>query len=176
MISLEINQDAKAELSGNEIKITGKLGTNIRKFNDTLIDVKIDNGKFIIDSKKDIKKMEKKARKIEQTMVGELSNDMEGVNKYFEINMQIVFAHFPITIEVANGMFYIKNMIGERAKRATKIINNTKVEVNGQKVRIYGTNKDDVTQTAANIRKICKIRHKDSRVFQDGVYYSLEEA
>ncbi|MCL4380884.1 MAG: 50S ribosomal protein L6 [Candidatus Marsarchaeota archaeon] len=175
MISLEINQDATAEVSGNEIKVTGKLGTNTRKFNDTLIDVRIDGGRFVIESKKDIKKMQKKAMKIEQTMAGELSNDMEGVGKYFEIDMQIVFAHFPITIEVADGIFYIKNMIGERAKRSTRIIGNTKVEASGQKVRIYGTNNDNVTQTAANIRKICKIRHKDSRVFQDGVYYSKEE-
>jgi large subunit ribosomal protein L6 len=45
--------------------------------------------------------------------------------------------------------------------------------VKGQNVRVYGTSLDDVSQTAANIRLACKIRNKDSRVFQDGLYYEI---
>ena len=174
MISLEFKPNTNAEINSNEIKISGNLGTNTRKFNDTFLDIKIEGNKFIIDSKKGIKKMKKKANKIVQTMAEELTNDMEGVNKYYEIEMEIIYAHFPITVEASKDTFYIKNMIGERAKRSTKIINNTKVEAAGQKIKIYGINKDDVTQTAANIRKICKIKYKDSRVFQDGIYYTQE--
>ena len=44
----------------------------------------------------------------------------------------------------------------------------------GQDMRLYGTSKDDVTQTAANLRKAVKIRKKDERTFQDGVYYSID--
>jgi large subunit ribosomal protein L6 len=68
----------------------------------------------------------------------------------------------------------IKNLIGERAPRLASIAGTTKVEVKGQNVRLYGTSKDDVSQTAANIRKACKIRKKDGRIFQDGIYYAIE--
>ena len=173
MISIPIKPEVKAEISENEIKVSGKLGENTRKFNDLLINVKIDNNNIIIDSNK-IKKLEKKAKKIEQTMATQIINDMNGVSKYYEIEMQVVSAHFPITAERIEDMFFIKNIIGERAKRSTKIIKNTKVEINNQKIKIYGINLDDVCQTAANIRKLCKIREKDSRVFQDGIYYAIE--
>ena len=65
-------------------------------------------------------------------------------------------------------------MLGERHPRFAKIIGDTKIEVKEKILRIYGTKLEDVTQTAANIKKICKIRKKDIRVFQDGVYYLRE--
>ncbi len=173
MISLEIKQNTKIEISDDKIKTIGKLGINERKFNDLLINIKIQDNNIIIDSNK-VKKLEKKAKKIEKTFAKELLNDMIGVNEYYEINMQIVSIHFPITAEVSNKLFNIKNMIGERAKRSTKIIGNTKIDINNQKLKITGTSLDHVSQTAANIRKMCKIRHKDERIFQDGIYYSSE--
>ncbi len=173
MISLQIKPDTKVEIKNNEIKISGKLGNNTRKFNDLLLNVKIQDNNIIIDSNK-IKKLEKKAAKIEQTIAKELTNDMNGVQNYFEINMQTVSAHFPITAEVSDKMFNIKNIIGERAKRSATILGDTKIDINGQKIKIYGTSLDNVAQTAANIRKICKIRNKDERVFQDGIYYAME--
>ncbi len=41
MISLQIKPDTKVEIKNNEIKISGKLGNNTRKFNDLLLNVKI---------------------------------------------------------------------------------------------------------------------------------------
>ncbi|EQD42534.1 ribosomal protein L6, partial [mine drainage metagenome] len=38
----------------------------------------------------------------------------------------------------------------------------------------YGSKHDDVSQTAANITKACKVRAKDERIFQDGIYYKME--
>ena len=43
----------------------------------------------------------------------------------------------------------------------------------GQNVRVYGPSLDDVSQTAANIRKACRMRNKDTRVFQDGLYFEV---
>ena len=99
---------------------------------------------------------------------------MKGVNTYYEKKMRIVFAHFPINVEIKGDRLHINNIIGERVPRISKIVGTTKIEAKGQNVRVYGTSLDDVSQTAGNIRLVCKIRNKDSRVFQDGIYYELE--
>ena len=122
-----------------------------------------------------MKALKNKAMVTERSLAKEITNDMNGVTKCFEIKMQTLHAHFPLTAEVKGNVMLIKNLIGERAAREARIAGSTKVEVKGQNIRIYGTMLDDVTQTAANIRKASKIRRKDERVFQDGVYYSLEE-
>jgi large subunit ribosomal protein L6 len=77
-------------------------------------------------------------------------------------------------VEVKGDELLIKNIIGERFPRSSKIVGSTKIEIKGQNVRIYGTSLDDVTQTAGNIRLRCKMRNKDIRIFQDGLYYEIE--
>ena len=89
--------------------------------------------------------------------------------------MKIVFAHFPMSIEVKRGKMYDKQHDRrEDAAHGRHMRGLTKVEVKGQDVRVYGISKDAVSQTAANIRLACKIRNKDTRAFQDGVYYEVE--
>jgi large subunit ribosomal protein L6 len=173
MIELPIIDGASIEIKGDEIETKGSLGTNKRKFNDALLKISKKDNKIVIEPIK-YKTLAKKAMKAENSIRKEIENDMKGVNTLFERNMRIVFAHFPITVEVKGDELLIKNIIGERFPRSSKIVGSTKIEIKGQNVRIYGTSLDDVTQTAGNIRLRCKMRNKDIRIFQDGLYYEIE--
>ncbi len=173
MIEIEVPGDVQVEIKGSEVFTKGALGTNTRKFNDALLSLAKEQNKITITTTKE-KVLAKKAAMAERSLAKELKNDMEGVKKHFELSMTVVFAHFPITVEVKANTLNIKNIIGERYPRSAQIIGTTKVEVKGNSVRVYGTSKDDVSQTAANIRRACKMRNKDIRVFQDGVYFAIE--
>ncbi|MGA2800081.1 MAG: 50S ribosomal protein L6 [Candidatus Micrarchaeaceae archaeon] len=173
MIELKIKEGVTVEIKGNEVETKGSLGSNKRKFNDALLKLTKKGDSITIDSIKD-KVLAKKAAKAEVSFKKELENDMHGVTEHFERKMKTVFAHFPITVEVKGSDVLIKNLIGERYPRTSKIVGATKVEVKGQNLRIYGTSLDDVTQTSANIRQVCKMKNKDTRVFQDGLYYDTD--
>ncbi|MDE1811212.1 MAG: 50S ribosomal protein L6 [Candidatus Micrarchaeota archaeon] len=173
MIEIEVPKDVTVDISGSTISTKGPLGTNKRELNSTLLTFQKKDGKLMLEAVKEPKQA-RKALKVEVAFAKELKNDMAGVEKHFEIKMRIVFAHFPINVEVKGANLHINNMIGERVPRICKIVGSTKVEVKGQAVRLYGTSLDDVSQTAANIRIACRIRNKDSRVFQDGLYYEIE--
>ncbi len=172
-MEIEIPAQVQIEVKGDEITTKGALGSNSRRFNDALLKVAKSGSRLTVTPITE-KKLAKKAMMAERSLAKEITNDMNGVSKHFEIQMQVVFAHFPITIEVKGDTINIKNIIGERAPRTSKIVGSTKVEVKGQTMRLYGTRLDDVSQTAANLRKACKIVKKDSRIFQDGVYYAIE--
>ncbi len=173
MIQIEVPNGVQVEIKGTEISTKGSLGANTRSYNDSLLSVKREGSKVVIDHTKE-KAQEMKGALAEKALAKEIQNDVDGVTKHYEKNMQVVFAHFPATVETKGNVILIKNLIGERAPRTAAIAGSTKVEVKGQAVRIYGTSKDDVSQTAANIRKACKIRKKDERIFQDGLYYAIE--
>ena len=64
----------------------------------------------------------------------------------------------------------IKNFLGEKQPRKTRIVGNTKLEVKGQEVTVSGCDKDAIGATIANLRTATKIKDKDPRVFQDGLY------
>ena len=172
MEEIMLPDGVKVEVKGNTVTISGKLGSNTRKFNDAFVTVKAEGGKIHVDHIKE-KKLALKAANAEKAFKKELSNDIKGVGSHFEIKMRSVYAHFPITVEVKGSMVNITNIIGERVPRKAQIVGATKVEVKGQEMRLYGTSLDDVSQTAANIRKACRMRNKDTRVFQDGLYYEV---
>ncbi len=173
-MEVKIPEGVSIKIDGNIITTAGKLGSNVRKFNGTLLEVSAASDVVKINPKQGLKKLEKIAENASKALATELENDMNGVLHYFERNMVIVYAHFPITLEEKNGTVFIKNLFGERAPRAVKLFGNTKIEIKGQNVRIYGTSKDDVNQSAAKLMNSCRMQGKDTRVFQDGVYYAIE--
>jgi large subunit ribosomal protein L6 len=88
--------------------------------------------------------------------------------------MQEVHTHFPIKMEVKGGKILMHSFAGEKKPRSANIVSNVKVEVKGSNIIISGSNVEDVTQTAANVRLATHIKKLDNRIFQDGVYISEE--
>ena len=84
--------------------------------------------------------------------------------------MKIVYAHFPITVKVKDGMVHVENFQGERAPRVSKIFGDTKVVSKGDDVVLTGPVLTDVSQTAASLQQNTKVKNKDTRVFLDGIY------
>jgi len=91
--------------------------------------------------------------------------------------MKIVYAHFPMTVKATQSQnkVIIENFLGERYPRTAKIIGHSQVEIQGDEVIITGINKEEVGQTMANIEQATKIKGRDPRVFQDGIYLVAKE-
>lgn len=104
------------------------------------------------------------------TLESHLKNMITGVTKGYEYTMKVVYSHFPIQLKTEGKQVIIGNFLGEKRARKANIQGNTKVMIKGDQVIISGMNKEDVGQTAANIRQATKIKRFDPRVFQDGVY------
>ena len=84
--------------------------------------------------------------------------------------MQVVFSHFPINVSAKGKEIEINNFTGEKKPRKAEIVGNTKVEIKGKEIILKGINKEEIGQTAANLEKATKIKNRDQRVFQDGIY------
>lgn len=176
MHEFELPKDVKAKVSedGSEITITGKLGSTTKKINTQLLSVKVEGGKVVLEGAAN-KKLAKKADLAGNSLCSELKSAAQGVEKGLERRMKVVYAHFPMTVEVKGKEVHVKNVFGEKYPRIAKIVGDTKVEVKGQDIHIKGVDEYDVGQTAANITKLSGARRKDSRVFQDGIYAVKEE-
>jgi large subunit ribosomal protein L6 len=174
MFEIEIPSGVEIKIEGDRVTVRGKNGSTTKRFNRKFVDVKVSNSKVIIDTTKE-KKLVKSAALVERAFSTELRNGIEGAEKGVERKLQIVNAHFPISLEVKGDRILIKNMFGERYPRTVRIYGDTKIEVKGQEVRVKGADVYDVSQTIANIRKACSALGHDTRVFQDGLYIVKEE-
>ena len=74
----------------------------------------------------------------------------------------------------------VTNLFGEKVPRVAKLPwSPAEVEVkvmNKTDVIVKGIDKEKVGQTAANIERSCRIRNRDRRVFQDGIYITSKGA
>jgi large subunit ribosomal protein L6 len=115
------------------------------------------------------------AKKDVNTTIAIVKSCIKGLTEGFEKTLQIVYAHFPVSFEIKGDTLLIKNFLGEKTPRKAKIIGETQVKWEKDKIIVKGIDAYDVGQTAANIKEATKIRHKDPRVFQDGIYFVREE-
>ncbi|MGC8587021.1 MAG: 50S ribosomal protein L6 [Candidatus Micrarchaeia archaeon] len=174
MQEIEIPQGIEASISGSNIVLKGKAGSAKKEFNGKFVNIKIEGNKVVIASTEE-KKLKRKGMMIEKALAGEIKSMIESVTNKSVKKMKVLFAHFPMSLEVSGNILYIKNIFGERVPRAAKIVGDTKVEIKGQDITVSGPDPYDVGQTVANIRKACYVKNKDTRVFQDGMYVVNEE-
>lgn len=118
-----------------------------------------------------------------------INNLIIGVTRGFKYKMRYVYAHFPINVnldknsETGNWEVEIRNFVGEKLVR--RVVMQPGVEVEASKSQkdeliLTGNSLEAVSQSAADIQQICRVRNKDIRKFLDGIYVSekgnIEEA
>ncbi|KAL7932196.1 60S ribosomal protein L9 [Trichoderma chlorosporum] len=110
-----------------------------------------------------------------------IENLITGVTKGFKYKMRYVYAHFPINVNLdknkETGLFEveIRNFIGEKIVRRVTMHEGVDVEISkAQKDELIltGNSLENVSQSAADIQQICRVRNKDIRKFLDGLYVS----
>lgn len=153
------------------ITVKGSKGELSRKFNYSGISINQKNGNIVLEANFP----KKKDKAMLGTIKSHISNMMIGLTDGFTYNMKIVYAHFPMTVKASGDKVTIENFLGERYPRTAKIVGSAKVQVKGDEVVVTGINKEDVGQTMANLEQATKIKGRDPRVFQDGIYLVSRE-
>jgi len=106
-----------------------------------------------------------------------INNMVTGVTKGFQYKMRAVYAHFPINciIQDDGAAVEIRNFLGEKTVRHVNMLEGVTIaESKAQKDELIleGNDIDMVSQSAASIQGICRVRNKDIRKFLDGIYVS----
>ena len=168
---IEIPEGVEVIIENNEVSVKGPNGEDSRKFTYPNVSIKEEDDVVVLETAFPKKK--------DKAMIGttraHINNMIVGVTDGFTYHMKIVFAHFPMTVKVQGDTVVIDNFLGERHPRSAKIVGDAKVAVKGDEVTITGINKEHVGQTMANLEQATKIKGRDPRVFQDGIYLTSKE-
>jgi large subunit ribosomal protein L6 len=167
---LEIPDGVKVTLEGgHHIRVKGPNGDITKDFSHIRgIKVKTEKKKIIFST--DFPKGSTLA--LVKTIMSIVNNLIVGVQTNYKYVSKVAYSHFPCSVKVDNKTqkIIVENFLGERAPRVANYPDNVKVEVKGDDVYFIGPDKEALGQTAANVKTACRIRKKDPRVFQDGVY------
>ncbi|NMC08434.1 MAG: 50S ribosomal protein L6 [Candidatus Lokiarchaeota archaeon] len=156
------------KVDGKKIEMKGAKGTMIKDFSHAKnIDITSPaKGKILIECRF--------PRKADLAMLGTLEGHIKnmilGVTVGFKYKMIIAYSHFPLTVKVNKDILEITNYTGERGMRTVPIVGNVKVTATKDSVVIEGIDKDEVSLNAGRFQQAAKVRFKDRRVFQDGIF------
>lgn len=168
---IEIPEGVEVIIDNNEVSVKGSNGKDSRTFTYPNVSISKEDDRVVLETSFP----KKKDKAMIGTTKAHISNMITGVTDGFKYTMKIVFAHFPMTVKVNKNIVVIDNFLGERHPRQAKIVGDSKVSVKGDEVTITGINKEHVGQTMANLEQATKIKGRDPRVFQDGIYLISKE-
>ncbi|MEC8954559.1 MAG: 50S ribosomal protein L6 [Candidatus Thermoplasmatota archaeon] len=173
MISHSINlpEGVTATIAGHDVTLAKDGKSLTREFRHPRIEVR--------DSSDGIEVFCNLPRRKEKALAGtwaaHLNNMARGVDSGFKYKLKAVYSHFPMTIKVQGNEMTITNLFGEKVPRVAPLpwsgSGEVVVEVsNKTDITVSGADREKVGQTAANIERACRIKKRDRRVFQDGIY------
>ncbi|KAJ3201094.1 60S ribosomal protein L9B [Dinochytrium kinnereticum] len=112
-----------------------------------------------------------------RTVCSRIENMITGVTKGYEYKMRLVYAHFPINVNVVEDgkLVEVRNFVGQKVIMKVNMLEGVSIThstAQKDELVISGNDIDNVSQSAAQIQQSCRVRNKDIRKFLDGIYVS----
>ncbi len=173
---LDIPQDVKVQIKSRLVTVSGPRGSlskNLRHIDITF--TKLSNQQI----KLTVHNGDRKHVAALRTVKSLIANMITGVTKGYKYKLRYVYAHFPINVNVieqnGNKFIEIRNFLGDKQIRQVKVHEGVTVEFSANQkdeIVLMGNSVENVSQNAADIQQICRVRNKDIRKFLDGIYVS----
>ncbi len=163
---LPIPANVEVEVRDSVVKVTGPRGELKRDLFYPRVEIRADADRISVATTS----RKKEQQSIVGTYASHVENMIIGVTEGFHYKLKMVYSHFPIQVKVHDKTVTIDNFLGERKSRIARIMGSSTVTIQGDEILITGMDKEHVGQTAANIEQATKIKGRDPRVFQDGIY------
>lgn len=161
-----IPEGVSIKKEGKEVFVKGVNGEISKEFNFGKLKFENKEGKISLSHPSSTRN----EKRMINTISAHLRNMIKGVKEKFEYKLKICSSHFPINVEIKGSEVLIKNFLGEKTPRKCKMPKGVEVEINKDTITIKSPNKELAGQAAANFETATKVRNRDRRVFQDGIF------
>jgi len=164
---IEVSEGINVEMVEGEL-IMKKDNNEIKRKIHPVIDLKVEGNKIMVSCAR-VRKTEKK---IFGSMKAHIRNMIKGLEEPFKYKLQISNVHFPMTVthNKEKNELVVKNFVGEKTDRIVKLVEGVDVKTDKEFIELECHDREKAGQCAANIEKATKVRNKDRRIFQDGIF------
>jgi large subunit ribosomal protein L6 len=169
--TIEIPEGVEVSFSDRTLKVKGPEGENSREMNLGNLDLKVSGNEIKLSHEK----ATKNEKKMMNTLTAHINNLIRGVQEKFVYELKVASSHFPMTVKVEGNIATIKNYYGEKIERRTKIPQGAEVDIKKDLIIIKSVDKEIAGQAAANFEAVTKVRNRDRRIFQDGIYITKKD-
>ena len=164
--TIEIPDGVEVSLDSGSVTIKGKEGEISRGFDLGKLNLEKKDNQIIIGNKQSTKR----EKKMMNTIAQHIRNMVKGVQEKFEYKLKVCFSHFPMTVKQDGEKIIVSNFLGEKVPREMMLPKGVEVKIDKAEISVSSVDKELAGQAAANFETVTKIRGRDKRVFQDGIY------
>ena len=164
--NVEIPEGIQVTVEGSKISVTSGDKTLNRSFPLRIIKIEVKDNVVTVTSFSDTAK----SHAMVGTFLAHLRNMIKGLQEPFTYKLKVCSSHFPMTVKQSGNVLQVQNFLGEKTVRKVKLLDNVTVKVEGQDITVSSTDIEAAGTTAARIELITRLRKKDRRVFQDGIF------
>ena len=152
----------------DDVLIVKKDDKELKRKLGALIDVKIEGNKIVVSAKRS----RKTEKKLFGTFKAHIKNMIKGLGEGFNYKLKIANVHFPMNVSYDDNKkeLTVKNFLGEKKDRVIKLLEGVNVKVDNEEILIDSYDIERAGQVATKIEKGTRVRNKDRRVFQDGIF------
>lgn len=163
---IEIPEGIEVNIEGSLLKFKKENMEIDREF--TGFSIKKEGNKLVLHHKK----ATKREKKLIMTTLAHIKNMIEGLNEGHTYKLEICAVHFPITAsyDKTKKEFIIKNFLGESKPRTIKLPEKVDVEIDKNIITLSSYDIEAAGLAVSMIERISKVKNKDRRVFQDGIF------
>ena len=166
MEELSIPDGVSSSLNGTTFTVSKGSASVTRQINLPTIDITIKGNTILFN----VEKGNKNELKYIKSAIAHIKNMFFGLDNKYIYRLEAVNVHFPMTLKVDKGFLLITNFLGEKIPRKAKIMPNVEIDLKGAKITLSSHDLEAAGETATNIEKATKIRNRDRRIFQDGIF------
>lgn len=163
---IEIPKGVELKLDGSEVTLKGSAGEVTKLFKMPAFSFTNEGNSLVVAC--DVYGVRDKQKFF--TIKAHIKNLIQGCQEGYTYKLKICSSHFPMNVSVSGNKLHIKNLLGEKVPRELILKEGADVKINGDIIEITGLNKEIVSQVAASIEILTRVKNKDRRIFQDGIY------
>ena len=163
---IKVPDEVKVEVVDTTVHVSKAKEAVSRTFVIPRVKIVLNNKEIVLSAKK----ATKREKKLLYSTRAHIQNMILGVQQPYVYVLKVCSGHFPITVSLANGILSVKNFLGEKIARTTRILTSTVVNVEGSSITVTSADKEAAGRVASNIELMMKISKRDRRVFQDGIF------
>ncbi len=164
--NVKIPPEVNLEIKDRTIYVKGQKGELSCKIEWPFLSIEIKEGLLTINVQKDTNFQ----KSIGGTLAANVRNMIKGVVEGYTATLELVYSHFPASLKLNGRKLIIENFVGERKNREVEIPEGVDIKIHGTQITLSGIDKYLVGQTAGSIENVAKLKHKDRRVFKDGIF------
>jgi len=164
---IELAEGISASIEGHKL-VMKKDDKEVAREIHSFIEVKVFDGKVILSCDRE-RKIE---RKLFGTYKAHVRNMIKGLAEGFVYKLKVANVHFPmkVTYDKDKNEIVVNNFLGEKVDRKIRLVDGVEVSVKGEDIEITSSNIESAGNAAAQIEKGTRVRNKDRRIYQDGIF------